>query len=404
MRGLFLPKNPSNGLVCPNCKRAAEKRRRRGAGRHSRDHECRPVGNVPQWGTFLLVIVIGQGIAGFVAAAPFVPKRDAHSVAFSPDGKLAVIGYSGQSNQEFPPGPHPNPRKCGVVQWFDVTSGRRLQRKETFGDITRVAFSADGRRVAAARLYTTLDGIALNEVRVWQVATGNTELVFDRCQAFTFLPSGGEILVVSRKQCVVYRLADGSKVETFPALAGALSVDSSPDGTRLVAVMAQEGQCMIRLVSRDQPDRPRDSPGFSTPFYAAVFSPSGDQVASGHAQGHVLLWDATTLNPIGRLRTGGQGLQHPFYSPDGQLLAAGDQRNSDVVIWDRDTGEELRRYTFKQGTIHAYHARRGALPIAPERSPQRFAFSHDGSTFLAGPYGGIIRLVSTGQDLQRFGD
>ncbi|MDP6469233.1 MAG: hypothetical protein QF918_15900, partial [Pirellulaceae bacterium] len=62
------------------------------------------------------------------------------------------------------------------------------------------------------------------------------------------------------------------------------------------------------------------------------------------------------------------------------------------------------RFTFKQGDLHSYHARSDAMATAPEKSPHRFAFSPDGQAFLSGPYGGIIRLVSTGQDVKRFGD
>lgn len=336
--------------------------------------------------------------------APFVPKRDAHCVAYSPDGKLVAIGYSGQSNQQFPPGPHPNPRKCAVVQWFDVASGRRLQRKETFGDITRVAFSPDGRYIAAARLYSSVDGIALNEVRIWLVATGTTEFVFDRCQAFAFAPAGDEILVTSRKRCVAYRLADGAKLTPLAPLAGAVSICCSPNGERLAGVLVVGSQCHIRVVSRTTGDSYLDSPGFSTPFYTVAFSPDGRQLASGHAGGNLLLWNATTLDAVGRLTSGGSGILHPFYSPNGQLVAAGDQQNSDVVFWDRETGQELRRYTFKQGHLHSYHLRSGELPVAPEKSPHRFAFSPDSQAFLAGPYGGIVRLVSTGQDVKRFGE
>jgi len=339
-----------------------------------------------------------------ISAQPFVPKRDAHCVAYSRDGKLVAIAYSGQSNQQFPPGPHPNPRKCGVVQWFDVASNRRLQRKETFGDITRVAFSPDGRFVAASRLYTTLDGIGLNEVHVWQVATGKTEFVFDRCQAFTFSPSRDEILVTSRRRCVAYRLADGSKTETFAPLAGALSICCSPNGLWLAGVVTMNNECWVRVIERSSRSPPIESPKFSTPFYAVAFSPDGKQLATGHVGGNVLLWDAETLDSTGRLKSGGTGMQFPFYSPDGQLLAAGDQKNSDVVFWDRQSGREVRRYTFKQGSVHAYHVRKGALEIAPETSPHRFVFSPDGQAFLSGPYGGIIRLVSTGQDIKRFGN
>lgn len=343
-------------------------------------------------------------LVGPVSAAPFVPKRDAHCVAYSPDGKLVAIAFSGQSNQQFPPGPHPNPRKCGVVQWFDVASGRRLQRKETFGDITRVAFSPDGRYVAAARLYTTLEGIALNEVHLWLVATGTTEFVFDRCQAFVFSPTSDEILVTSRRRCVAYQLSDGTKVESIAPLAGALSLCVSPDGRKLAAVVETSHEFSLRVIERSAGAVSIDSQRFSTPFYSVAFSPDGNQLATGHAGGNVLLWDAATLAATGRLQTGGSGMQQPFYSPDGQLLAAGDQTSSDVVFWDRQDGREVRRYTFKQGSLHSYHVRSGELPIAPEKSPQRFVFSPDSQAFLAGPYGGIIRLVSTGQDVQHFGE
>ena len=342
--------------------------------------------------------------ASTVLAAPFVPKRDAHCVAFSPDGKLAAIAFSGQSNQQFPPGPHPNPRKCGVVQWFAVASGRRLQRKETFGDITRVAFSPDGRFVAASRLYTTLDGIGLNEVHIWQVATGKTEFIFDRCQAFAFSPTRDEILVTSRRRCVVYQLSDGAKIETIAPLAGALSICCSPNGRVLAAVVETKNEFSVRVVERSARSYPIESPPFSTPFYSVAFSPDGKQLATGHVGGNVFLWDVETLAAVGHLQSGGSGLQHPFYSPDGELLASGDQQNSDVVFWDRQNGREVRRYTFKQGGLHSYHVRSGALAIAPEKSPHRFVFSPDGQAFFSGPYGGIIRLVSTGQDIKRFGD
>src|SRR5262245_48487014 len=87
------------------------------------------------------VVVIALLLAAneLVCAAPFVPSRDAHCVAISPDAKLVAIGISGQSNSEFPPRPHPNPRKSAVVQLFEVASHKRLRRMETFGDLTRIA-------------------------------------------------------------------------------------------------------------------------------------------------------------------------------------------------------------------------------------------------------------------------
>jgi hypothetical protein len=72
-------------------------------------------------------------------AAPFVPTRDPQVVAFAPSGNVVATGCSGMSDGSFPPRPHPDVRKCAVVAIWDVTSGKRLARMETFGDPRRRA-------------------------------------------------------------------------------------------------------------------------------------------------------------------------------------------------------------------------------------------------------------------------
>ena len=354
----------------------------------------------------LIVCVLLLPMLGIstTAGAPFVPARDAHCVAFSFDGRLVAIGMSGQSNEGFPPGPHPNPRKCGVVQWFDADTGRRVHRKETFGDLTRIAFSRDAKLIAAARLYTTPDRVGLNEVHLWHVDSGRTALVFDRCHAFAFSPLRDEIVLVSRRRCVVYDLNSGEKLRQFSELGGAVSINWSVDGERLTAVVHGAEGTRIRVTAAESGEMLAESAPLDQPFYTAAVAPDGSRIATGHPEGNVLLWDGQTAQLLGRLNSGGKGRQHPFFSPDGGLLGSGDQQNSDVVFWDVNSGEELRRYTFKQGEFHTYHIRSDEDALAPEKDPARFTFSPDGQSFLSGPYGGIIRLISSGRDTMRFGD
>jgi hypothetical protein len=192
------------------------------------------------------LVIAACGIEGAVLAAPFVPPRDAHCVAMSPDGLRVAIGYSGQSNGEFPPRPHPSPRKAAVVQLFDVASRKRLRRIETFGDLTRLEFSADGTYLAVSRLFVTDDGVELNEVRVWDVASGQPQYVFDRCQAFSFAPVRSEIVVASRLRCVAYDLATGAKRLQIPALASALGLNHFPDGSRVLGIVPVAGGFALR--------------------------------------------------------------------------------------------------------------------------------------------------------------
>jgi len=336
--------------------------------------------------------------------APFVPARDAQCVAFSADGTLVATGISGLSNEEFPPAPHPSPRKAGVVQVWSVESGKRLRRFETFGDLTRVAFSPDGKLVAASRLFATADGVELNEVRVWDIASGRVAFVCDRCHGFNFAPQGNSLAVVSRRRCVVYDLDDGRKLQHLPPLAGAWSIQYSPDGTQLAGVVATDRGCEIRLCSMSEGTTQAASDTMSDPFYTVIFSADGALLASGHPYGCVRLWRARTLEPLSRFPSGGRGIQHPFFSPDGLLLGAGDQGDGDVAFWELASGKQVARYTFEKGALHTYRLRSAAEPFTPERDPARFVFSPDSQSFLAGPHGGILRTIATGQDTRRFGD
>src|SRR5262245_63784623 len=115
------------------------------------------------------VTIGGLMTAHRVLAAPFVPARDPQVVAFAPGGTMVATGCSGLSDGSFPPRPHPDVRKCGVVAVWDVSTRKRLFRWETFGDFTKLAFSPDGRLLAVSRLFATADGIELDEVRLWDV-------------------------------------------------------------------------------------------------------------------------------------------------------------------------------------------------------------------------------------------
>ena len=337
-------------------------------------------------------------------AAPFVPARDAQCVAFSRDGTLVAVGISGMSDEEFPPHPHPNPRKCGVVQVYDIEARQRLARMETFGDLTEVAISNDNKLVVAARIHATADKLELNEVRVWDIATRRTKLVFDRCHAFCLSPQGNAIAVASRQRCVVYDLSSGEKLKHFAALGGALALSYSPDGTQLAGIVQATSGCAICVSQVARPSERATSQVLDDTFYSLTFAPSGQVLASGHTDGNIVLWQVDGLSPIRQFNSRGRGLQRPFFAPDGSLLGAGDQRSGDVVFWNLGSGQEVARYTFEKGAFHTYRSRPKDSRVTPERDPKRFVFSPDSLAFLAGPHGGIIRQVATGQDTHRFGD
>jgi len=343
-------------------------------------------------------------MASFTLAAPFVPTRNAHCVAYSPDGKQVATGTSGMSNDEFPPQPHPSPRKCGVVQVFEMETGKRLQRIESFGDLTRVKFSPDGRFVAYARMFASADGVSLNAVEVFRIADGYRIRKFDRCHAFDFSLDAKTIAVLSRTKCILFDIATGDKVREVTPIKHAIDVRFSPNGKSLAAIVQRDERFRIVTCTSATGETMAETVEFDAPFYSIGFSSGGQWLVSGHTEGTVVIWDTEELKPIASLKTGNKGIARPFFAPGGELLAAGSQDNGDVVFWDLASRKEVRRYTFQRGTFITYTRRGADQSVRPELDPDRFTFSPDGQAFLAGCYGGMIRMVSDGRDVKTFGD
>lgn len=343
-------------------------------------------------------------LSSSLSAAPFVAARDPQVVAFAPNGSHVATGCSGLSDGSFPPRPHPDVRKCAVVAVWDVAKRKRLFRFETCGDFTKLAFSPDGKLLAACRLFRTGDGLALDEVRLFDATNGRVQQVLDRCRGFDFSPTGRHLAVLSKSRCVVYDTADWTKLREAQPLGRALAVAFTADGRSLLGIVADGGQFRLRKCPLHGKEAATNGLPLTEPFYTIVTAADGRLLATGHAGGNVVLWDAATLDVVSRLATGTRGLAHPFFSPAGALLAAGCQATGDVVIWNASTRQEAARYTFEKGAFKTQLSRLASETIRPERDPTRFCFSPDGQAFLAGCYGGILRRVSDGAELARFGE
>jgi WD40 repeat protein len=317
---------------------------------------------------------------------------------------MVATGCSGLSDGTFPPRPHPDVRKCGIVAVWDVATRKRLFRWETFGDFTKLAFSPDGRLLAACRLFATGDGLLLDEVRLWDVTTGRLAKVLDRCHSFDFSPDAKQLAVLSHSKCIIYELKDWTKERQIKPLGGAVAIAFTADGLSLVGIVGDMGKFRLRRALVATSETVGQSLLLDEPFYTVAISPDGSLLASGHDGGNVILWDAESLDVRTRLQAGVRGLVHPFFSPDAGLLAAGSQDAGDVVIWNLADRQEVARYTFEKGALRTHRSRPASEIVRPERDPTRFCFSPDGEAFLAGCYGGILRATSGGQELARFGE
>ena len=116
---------------------------------------------------------------------------------------------------------------------------------------------------------------------------------------------------------------------------------------------------------------------------AVLYAPDGSQVAVGLG-GTIELRDGTTLEPRQRLVGHTSAISALAFSPDGKLLASGDQKDTAIRLWDVAAARELRRLTGHTGWIRS------------------LAFSPDGTMLASGSTDKTVLLwdVATGQPLR----
>lgn len=226
---------------------------------------------------------------------------------------------------------------------------------------------------------------------------------------------GSRLVTVTADAVSVWRLPEGRPAWSVGTPRG--NSDSlakfSPDGTRVVAQLGPDRE--LRVLDTVTGGPVCTIPGWSA-RYDWAFDPSGRAIASGHPEGGVGVWDASTgailhhlpaaesgrveavaFSPDGTLLAAGgdsgtldlwdwraehrvttlRGMQPSVwaaaFSPDGSRLATGSQDRS-VRVWDTRTWQELLVLRGHAGTVMA------------------LAWSPDGGVLASGAYDGTVRL------------
>jgi WD40 repeat protein/tRNA A-37 threonylcarbamoyl transferase component Bud32 len=256
------------------------------------------------------------------------------------------------------------------IRMWDTGTGRPLGSMRGHGNtVMKVAFSADGARIASGSMDQT--------VRLWDGATGEPVATLKghsgRVISVAFSPDGRQLASAAQDHTV--RLWDATAGAPVAVLNGhtgpVVAVTYAPDG-RIVSA-AEDGT--VRLWDPRRAGGNGVLRGHTSFVYSVAFHPDGERVATAGWDGTVRIWDATTGRQMSLLNHGANTLVTSVaFHPDGRLLAA--RVRGSIVLWDLESGRELHRW---------------AAPSHPWQDT-RLAFSPRGDLLATGCGDGEVRL------------
>ncbi len=301
---------------------------------------------------------------------------DVWCVAFSPDGTRIAAG-SGPWGQ-------PGEGRTGELMVRDIHTGTSvLSARRLAGAVQALAYSPDGRTLAAAHGFDGKDGGSVlilfdsqSGRELWRANERGVQIL-----ALAFAPDGRTIATGcghfnEYSASGFARLRDartggalGEPIAGSPG--GVLGLAFAPDGRQI----AMSGRDVVDLWDISGPVRSvaRQLRGHVNFVYAVAYSPDGRRLATGGWDQTIRIWDRQTGRHLDTL-IGHRGFVRGLaFSPDGRQLISGSEDKS-VRRWDLDG----------LGANAAFHGHTGFVHCV--------AFGPDGVLAASGSLDGTVKV------------
>ena len=207
---------------------------------------------------------------------------------------------------------------------------------QAFGGIHSVAFSPDGKLLAAGDSLGEISIFRLSDTQKIRTLRGNY-IESDWVPGLAFSPAGEKLFSCSFDQTIkIWCVASGEHLQTLHGHENWIqSVTVSPDGKMLGS--AGDDQT-IRLWDADSGECLRILEGHTARIWAVTFSPDGEWLASGSYDTTIRLWNPHSGECVKVLNGHQSSIQALAFSPDSDLLVSG-SIDCTIKVWAVSQGQ-----------------------------------------------------------------